>query len=70
MVSKLRSIAEVVDVRSTVEICHDPKDNFFLALAKDGGTDYLITGDHDLLVLKEFEKTKIVELSEFETTFH
>jgi len=36
-------------------------------LAKDGNADYLITGDDDLLVLKEFEKTKIVSLSGFET---
>jgi predicted nucleic acid-binding protein len=36
-------------------------------LAKDGNADYLITGDVDLLVMKEFEQTKIVTLSEFET---
>ncbi|MCL2304113.1 MAG: putative toxin-antitoxin system toxin component, PIN family [Planctomycetaceae bacterium] len=59
--------AELVDVRSTVEICRDPKDNFLLALAKDGNADYLITGDEDLLVMKEFGKTKIVTLREFET---
>jgi len=35
-------------------------------LAKDGDADYLITGDNDLLVLKEFGKTKIVTLREFE----
>ncbi len=56
----------MVDVRSKVELCRDPKDNFLLALAKDGDADYLITGDADLLVLKEFEKTKIVTLAEFE----
>jgi len=67
LVSKLRDVAELIDVRSTVEVCRDPKDNFLLALAKDGDADYLITGDADLLVLKEFEKTKIVRMSEFET---
>ena len=64
-VSDLRSIAEFVEVHSIVEICRDPKDNFLLALAKDGNADYLITGDKDLTVLKEFEKTKIVTLKEF-----
>jgi len=48
-------------------IIWDPKDNFLLALAKDGNADYLITGDNNLLSLKEFGKTKIVTLSEFET---
>ena len=70
LVSKLRSVAEIVDVHSTVEICRDPKDNFLLALAKDGNADYLITGDADLLVMKEFEQTKIVMLSDFETISH
>ena len=70
LVSLLRTDAELVDVRSTIEVCRDPKDNFLLALAKDGAVDYLITGDLDLLVLKEFEKTKIVKLSEFENAFH
>jgi putative PIN family toxin of toxin-antitoxin system len=70
LVTKLRSVAELVDVHSTVDICRDPKDNFLLALAKDGNADYLITGDTDLLVLKKFEKTKIVKLSEFEDALH
>jgi putative PIN family toxin of toxin-antitoxin system len=67
LVLRLHTIAELVDVHSTVEICRDPKDNFLLALAKDGNADYLITGDNDLLVMKQFEQTKIVMLSEFET---
>jgi putative PIN family toxin of toxin-antitoxin system len=68
LVSKLRTLAELVDVRSIVEMCRDPKDNFLLALAKDGNADYLITGDTDLLVMKEFEQTKIVTLSDFENS--
>jgi putative PIN family toxin of toxin-antitoxin system len=65
LITKLRTDAELVDVHSIVEVCRDPKDNFLLALAKDGNADYLITGDADLRVIKEFEKTKIVTLSEF-----
>jgi len=65
-VSKLKGFAEFVEVHSTVEICRDPKDNYLLALAKDGNADYLMTGDDDLLVMKEFGKTKIVNLTEFE----
>ena len=67
LVSKLRTLAELIDVYSVIDVCRDPKDNYLLALAKDGNADYLITGDDDLLVLKEFEKTKIVKLSDFET---
>jgi putative PIN family toxin of toxin-antitoxin system len=69
LIFKLRSVAEHIDVHSVVEICRDPKDNYLLALAKDGNADYLITGDTDLHILKEFESTKIVDLSEFENIF-
>jgi putative PIN family toxin of toxin-antitoxin system len=65
----LRNSAELVDVHSVVEVCRDPKDNFLLALVKDGNADYLITGDDDLLVLETFEKTKIVTLTDFEAAF-
>ena len=70
LISKLRTIAELIDVHSVVEVCRDPKDNFLLALAKDGNADYLITGDDDLLVLETFGKTKIVTITDFETAFH
>jgi len=65
LVSLLRRRAELVDVTSIVDACRDPKDNFLLALAKDGDADYLITGDLDLLSMEQFENTKIVKLSDF-----
>jgi predicted nucleic acid-binding protein len=42
-----------------------PKDNFLLALAKDGKAHYLLTGDKDLLDLEKFGKTRIVTISHF-----
>jgi len=66
LLQMLIEIAEIVDVRSVVEICRDPKDNFLLALAQDGNAAYLITGDRDLLTLKKLGKTKIVTLTDFE----
>ena len=50
-----------------VTICRDPRDNMFLELALAGNADYLITGDEDLLVLEEFQGTKIVAALEFLT---
>jgi len=67
LVSVLRRNSELVDVRTIVDVCRDPKDNFLLALANDGDADYLITGDLDLLTMQEFGNTKIVTLSKFET---
>jgi len=56
-----------IPVISYVNLCRDSKDNFLLSLAKDSKADYLITGDKDLLVLKTFEETKILTISEFQT---
>jgi putative PIN family toxin of toxin-antitoxin system len=39
--------------------CRDPQDQAFLDLAVSSGSDYLITGDEDLLVIKEVGPTKI-----------
>ncbi|MEZ4945799.1 MAG: putative toxin-antitoxin system toxin component, PIN family [Cyclobacteriaceae bacterium] len=56
---------ELVQVESEVNVCRDPKDNFLLALAKDSKANYLLTGDKDLLSLKKFQQTKIIEFSDF-----
>jgi len=52
-------------VTSNISVCRDPKDDFLLSLAKDGNATYLITGDKDLLILKEFGKTTILTVTEY-----
>jgi len=54
-----------VTVTSTVTGSRDVSDNPILALAKDGRADYLITGDKDLLVLRQIGKTKIIKPAQF-----
>ena len=66
LLQMLVEVTEIVAVHSVVDICRDSDDNYLLALAQDGGADYLITGDDDLLTLKKLGKTKIVTLTEFE----
>lgn len=60
---------EVVNVTSKVTACRDKKDNFLLALAKDGQADYLITGDDDLLDMKIYGSTRIVSYRQFEQEY-
>ena len=45
--------------------CRDVKDNKFLDLAVAADVDYLITGDRDLLVLKEIEGIPIMRMTDF-----
>jgi len=55
----------LITVVSAIEVCRDPKDNFLLSLAIDGKADYLLTGDKDLLELKQIQQTKIQTLTDF-----
>jgi uncharacterized protein len=43
----------------------DPKDNKYLECAVEGQVDFIISGDHHLTDLKEFEGIKIVEPATF-----
>lgn len=57
---------ELIEVKSNIKICRDLKDNFLLSLSADSQADFLITGDNDLLEIKEFGKTKILTITNFE----
>jgi uncharacterized protein len=61
----LGEIGEIVESKSIVSVCRDPKDNYLLDLAKDSNADFLITGDLDLLVLERFDRTQIVTYQDF-----
>ncbi len=45
--------------------CRDPKDQKFLEALTDEKIDYLITGDQDLLVLKQINSCQIITPAEF-----
>ena len=46
-------------------ICRDPEDDFLLGLIDKIKADYLITGDKELLDLKEYNSAKIVSPRQF-----
>lgn len=58
---------EFVEIKSSINVCRDAKDNFLLSLSFDGQANYLITGDNDLLELKNFGKTSILTITDFES---
>ena len=62
---QMKEHGEFINVTSSVNICRDPKDNFLLSLAKDGNASHLITGDKDLLDLKRFGRTQIINLKKY-----
>jgi len=54
---------------SIVPICRDSDDDLILACARDAIADYVVTGDEDLLVLKNYEGISILSPREFEKLF-
>jgi len=46
-------------------VCRDPGDDKYLECALAAGADYIISGDRDLLVLKEYGGVKIVNARDY-----
>lgn len=62
---QIKHKAEFITVTSDINVCRDPKDNFLLALAKDGKATHLITGDKDLLEIKVYGRTKVLSIADY-----
>lgn len=66
LLRKLQKDTERVKVSSRVNFSPDKKDNRYLACAKDGQANFLVTGDKKhLLRFRKSEQTKIVSPAEF-----
>lgn len=55
--------AVIQNISSNLHLCRDEKDNFLLNLAIDSNSDFLVTGDKDLLVLGNINQTEIVTIT-------
>lgn len=62
----LDSIALKVDIQPLSHECRDPKDNFLLDLIMFSKSDYLVTGDKDLLDMYSFLSASIINPTDFE----
>jgi putative PIN family toxin of toxin-antitoxin system len=50
-------------------ICRDPNDDMIIACAIDAAADYIVTGDEDLLILKNYKDIVIINPRNFEALF-
>jgi len=69
MFELLADNALFVKIFSKIDICRDAKDNYLLTMAIDSNADFLITGDKDLLSIKQIDVTKIISFKDFENIF-
>jgi putative PIN family toxin of toxin-antitoxin system len=62
----LKSYCRIVkDAKLVEKVSRDPKDDPVLATAFSSGAKYLLTGDKDLLVLKEYRGIPIIKPGDF-----
>ena len=55
----------LITTTSNVSICRDPDDDKFLNCAIDAKALYVVSGDEDLLVLKNYNDIKIITAKQF-----
>ena len=65
IVSKIKEYSTVVLPKNKLNIVRHDADNKIIEAAVEGDCQYVITGDKDLLVLKNYKKIKILTPSEF-----
>src|SRR3989344_2107058 len=61
IMQKIVSLSHVViALKLNIKVCRDEKDNKFLECAESAKADYIVSGDEDLLSLKEYKGIPIV----------
>lgn len=64
--AEMRRLARIVQSIETINaVKDDPADNRILECARAAGSNFIVTGDKDLLRLGSFEGTPIVRVTEF-----
>lgn len=65
ILTSLISHMEIIETVSCVEASRDPDDDKFIECALDAKALYIVSGDNDLLVLKEYGGVRIVTAKAF-----
>ena len=65
ILSAFISKLNVIESTTEISICRDPDDNKFIECAIDAKALYIVSGDKDLLTIKEYEGIEIITVAEF-----
>jgi putative PIN family toxin of toxin-antitoxin system len=65
-ITYVTTFARAVPTTVTVSgVCRDPDDDKFLGAALSGGASYIVSSDHDLQALGEYQDVKVLSPKEF-----
>lgn len=56
---------EIIEAKSNIKVSRDPDDDKFIECAKDANALYIVSGDKDLLAIKQYDGIKIITAKEF-----
>jgi putative PIN family toxin of toxin-antitoxin system len=63
--NKFFSSLQSFEIKSDLKVCRDPDDDKFINCAIDAKAIYIVSGDNDLLTIKNFAEIEIVTAREF-----
>jgi putative PIN family toxin of toxin-antitoxin system len=69
LINLIRLRGELVSPKRKIDASRDPKDNHILEAIVEGNADVVVTGDKDLLDMKDFESIPIIRVAEFLARF-
>jgi len=65
LLTSIISHIEIIEVSRQIKVCRDPDDDKFVECAVDGKCLYIVSGDKDLLSIKNFDAVEILTVTEF-----
>ena len=65
MLLELMQACQCVNIVEQISISRDPNDDYLLDLAATTSADFLVTGDNDLLILKNYQNVNIISFTSF-----
>ena len=65
MLLELMHACQCVSIVEQISISRDSNDDYLLDLAVTADADFLVTGDNDLLILKNYHNTNIISFASF-----
>ena len=63
--NQIIAACRLIKTRSKIAVCRDPEDDKFIECAVDANCIYIVSGDKDLLSVKEYEGIQIVTVADF-----
>ncbi len=64
-ITQIASACMLIEPTSDIHVCRDPDDDKFISCAIDSGSLYIVSGDKDLLDLKQYEGVRILTVAAF-----